>query len=120
MVALRNHGNSANGTNSSSSPSNSQKPLRETLDTSTAEVCFPSGADDICIGLDVALGNPKLLFSKTIILRQRNRWLKPKLGFPVGALHVDVHSGLFAGEKVKPKWPDAKNSGTHGVIVPRF
>jgi hypothetical protein len=52
-----------------------------------------------------------------MILRQPYRWLKPKLGLPVRALDVNVHSGLLAGEEVKPKWPDAQNSGTHGLIV---
>jgi len=55
-----------------------------------------------------------LLVRQTIIVRQGNRWLKPKLGLAVGTLHVNVYPGLFAREKVKPKAAIAEYCGAHG------
>src|SRR6266403_3823858 len=55
-----------------------------------------------------------LLVRQTIIVRQGNRRLKPKLGLPVGTLHVNVYPGLFAREKVKPKAAIAEYCGAHG------
>ena len=49
MAASRNHGNRSNDTNSSRSATSSQKPRRDTLVTSTAEVRFPSRADVILV-----------------------------------------------------------------------
>jgi hypothetical protein len=48
------------------------------------------------------LDGSDLLLRKALILRQRNDWLKPELCFSVRTLHMDVHSDLFAGEKVEP------------------
>jgi uncharacterized DUF497 family protein len=55
-----------------------------------------------------------LLVRQTIIVRQGNRWLKPKFGLAVGTLHVNVYPGLFAREKVKPKAAIAEYCGAHG------
>jgi len=59
------------------------------------------------------LGFLNLLFTQAMILRQGYGRLKPKLGLPVCAGHVDVHTGLLAREEVKPVWAFAEDSGTH-------
>ena len=53
MAASRNHGNRSNDTNNSRSATSSQKPRRDTLVTSTAEVRFPSRVDVILCSLKV-------------------------------------------------------------------
>src|SRR5258708_2066936 len=61
-----------------------------------------------------------LLVRQAVIVRQRNRWLKPELSLAVRTLHMNVHPGLFSREKVKSKAPIAENCGTHGCpITPR-
>jgi hypothetical protein len=60
-----------------------------------------------------------LLVRETMIVRQGNRWLKPKLGLAVGTLHVNVYPGLFAREKVKAKAAIAENCGAHGGPIAR-
>src|SRR5258708_33516102 len=42
-----------------------------------------------------------LLVHQTVIVRQRNGWLKPQLSLAVWTLHMNVHSGLFSREKSK-------------------
>ena len=54
-----------------------------------------------------------LLVRQTVIVRQRNGWLKPELSLAVWAMHMNVHSGLFSREKVKSKATIAENCGTH-------
>src|SRR5258708_9490291 len=60
-----------------------------------------------------------LLVRQAVIVRQRNRWLKPELSLAVRTLHVNVHPGLFSREKVKSKAPIAENCGTHGCPITR-
>ena len=55
MGASLNQGKSANGTNNSSTPSNSQKPCRDTLVTSASEVLLPSAVDVMFVFLDQVL-----------------------------------------------------------------
>ena len=61
------------------------------------------------------LDGSDLLLRKPLILRQRDYWLKPELCFSVRALNMNVHSDLFAGEKVKPIRPVAEYGRTHGA-----
>jgi hypothetical protein len=56
---------------------------------------------------------PDLLIRQTVIVRQRNGWLKPELSLAVWTLHVNVHSGLFAREKVKSEATIAEYCGAH-------
>lgn len=69
--------------------------------------------------LNVSLSRPKLLIAQAIILRLRHLRLKPKLGFPLGSSHMNVHTWLLAREEVKPKRADTQNSRAHGWILPR-
>jgi hypothetical protein len=91
--------------------------LGDTFETSTPEVLFPGSADFIGICLYIALGSTQLLLTETVILRLRHRWLKPKLGFTIRTFHMNVHSGLFAGEKVKPIGANSQDGGTHSGIL---
>lgn len=70
MVASLNQGKAENGTNSSSSPSGSQNPWVETLDTSTPEVFFPAFSTFIDVGLHKGLSVPNLAITQAVILRQ--------------------------------------------------
>ena len=54
------HGNSENGTKSSSAPSKSQNPWLEMLVTSTSEVLVPGSTDDIFVLSDKCFDRPKL------------------------------------------------------------
>ena len=76
-------------------PTNTQKPWGDTLRTSTPEVFFPSAADFTNVSFNKQFGRMKLLLTQTVILRLRNRRLKPKFRFPVRALHVHVHTRLI-------------------------
>ncbi len=84
MLASLNQGKSLKGTNSSSPPSNSQKPWGETLDTSTREVLLPSGADFTGMCLHQLLSHSDLLVRQAIIVRQSDGGLKPELSLAVG------------------------------------
>jgi hypothetical protein len=59
--------------------------------------------------LDVARAD--LLVRQPVIVRQSNGWLKPELGLAVGTLHMNVHPGLFAREKVKSEAAIAEYRG---------
>jgi len=89
----------------------SQKPCGETLETSTAEVPVPSGADFIDVFLDQGKYRPDLSVIQTMILRQHYVGLKPEFRFPIRALHVNVPLGLLAGEEVEPKAAFPKDRG---------
>jgi hypothetical protein len=117
IVASRNHGNEENATNSSSSPRRSQNPWGETLATSTPEVNFPAVATFINVCLYESLGVTNLPIAQAVILRHCDCWLKPELGFPIRARHMNVHASLFAGEEVKPKGAVAEYGGAHGSIL---
>ena len=56
MVACRNHGNCAKGSNNSSFPSSNQKPCWETWVTSGAEMTVPGIGDLSKMGFDDHLG----------------------------------------------------------------
>jgi len=60
-------------------------------------------------------GDSKLLFAQAVILRLSDHRLKPEFSFAVRTLHVNVHSGLFPGEKVKPEAPITKYCRAHNV-----
>ena len=94
-------------------PTNSQKPWGDTLRTSTPEVFLPSAADFTDMSFNEQSDSTKLLFAQTVILRLRDRGLKPKFGFSVRALHVNVHSGLLAREEVKPIAAVTEYGGAH-------
>jgi hypothetical protein len=40
-----------------------------------------------------------LLVRQSVIVRQRNGWLKPELSFAVRTLHMNVHPGLSREKK---------------------
>jgi hypothetical protein len=69
------------------------------------------------VGLYKSLGVSDLPIAQAVILRHRDHWLKPELGLPVRAGHMDVHTGLFAGEEVKPERAIAEHGGAHGLIL---
>lgn len=69
------------------------------------------------MGLDKSLYVTNLTLAQAVILRQCDYWLKPELGFSIRARHVNVHTGLLAGEEVKPKGTIAEYSGAHGLIL---
>jgi hypothetical protein len=69
------------------------------------------------VGLYKNLSVPNLPIAQAMILRQGDDWLKPELGFPICTGHVDVHTGLFAGEEVKPEGTIAEYGGTHVPIL---
>lgn len=63
--------------------------------------------------LDHATGSTQLTRVQPLILRQVQDWLKPELGFAARTLHMDVQTGFFPGEKVKPEPPLAEDGWTH-------
>jgi hypothetical protein len=81
--------------------------------TSAFEVLSPSATDFIEVLFYQGLDGPNLLLRKALILRQRDGWLKPEFRFPVGTLHVNVHSEFLAREKVKPIGTVAEYGWTH-------
>jgi len=116
--ALRNHGNSLNGTNNSSPPRRSQKPCHEIFVTSTAEVLSPSDPDFIDAFLDYLPRESQLALVQTIVPREIDGRFDPELRFSTFALHVNMHTFFFTGEEQKPKSPLAENCWTHGPLIP--
>jgi len=53
--------------------------------------------------LDHSAGGTNLACAQALILRQVYDRLKPELGFAARALHRNVQTAFFAGEKVKPE-----------------
>lgn len=63
--------------------------------------------------LNYSAGGAELARVQALILRQVYDRLKPELGFAARALHMDVQTRFFAGEKVKPEAAVAKDGRTH-------
>src|SRR6266481_9355199 len=56
-----------------------------------------------------------LLVRHTIIVRQGNRWLKPKLGLAVGTLHVNVYPGIWVSGALRAR--KSKTESCHRGIL---
>jgi hypothetical protein len=113
MVASRNQGNSSNGKKRSVPFIKIQKPLTDTLVTSTAEVGLPRFADFMFVLLDEPKQRVDLSRIEPVVLRQLNLRFEPKLRFTARTLHMHVHSRLFAGKKIEAVWPLPKDRWTH-------
>ena len=74
---------------------------------------LPSAADIIDVCLDQSLSDPKLSLVHADILRHFDEWLKPELGFAIGAMHMNVHARLLAREKVEAITGLSEYRGTH-------
>src|SRR6059058_2637065 len=97
--ASANHGNSANGTNSSLPANHSQNPCGEMFVTSTTEVPTPCGCDFIgSLLYDLSKGRD-FMRGKAEILCKFDGWLKPELCLSVGRENVHVHSVFFTREE---------------------
>src|SRR5437870_2587011 len=102
MVACLNHGNSAKGTNSSSSFSSSQKPFLEMWVTSAAEVLVPGIVDLLKMPIDDPLGVSELACRQAGLRRQFDSRREPEFRLAVGMRHVHMHSRLFARKEEEP------------------
>jgi hypothetical protein len=112
-LASRNHGNSAKGTKSSSPLNKSQKPNGDIFETSTSEVFSPSASDFIGMYLHKQFRRPNLPLCKTVVICQRYRRLQPEFGLAIRTLHMNMHTGFFTREKVKPIAAVTEYRGTH-------
>ena len=92
---------------------NSQNPCEDTLVTATGEVLVPGATDFINVLLDKLQRLIQSRRVQAIVRGELYRRFDPELGLSVGMIHVDVHSWLFAREKVEPKSSNAKNRWTH-------
>ena len=117
IVAPRNHGNSANGKNNSSSPSNSQKPCFETWVISAWEVDVPGMGYLLHVNNDKTLSFLDLFGRKPGTCCQRQFRRQPKLGFPIGMANMHMHSRLFPRKEKEPKTTLTKNCRRHGRII---
>jgi hypothetical protein len=66
---------------------------------------------------DQSFDRPQLAIAKPVILRQLDGGLKPKLGLPVSAVNVDVHSRLFPGKEEEPEAILTEDRWAHGITI---
>jgi|SRR3990172_7719259 len=111
--ASLNHGNSENGTKSSSASSISQKPWFETFVTSTSKVLVPGIANDLLVRFNHRPNGPQLPIVESVILRQFNGRFKPEFGLPIRAVYVHVHARLLTREEKEPEPTFPENRRTH-------
>lgn len=92
------------------SATHNQKPLGETLRTSTSEMTVPVAFDFIVASLDdfVDLNIPE-----TSIQGELNCGLHPDLGFAIGGSDMNVHSAFSPRKKEKPVLLATKDGRTH-------
>jgi len=58
--------------------------------------------------------------TQILILRQFEIWLKPELGFAIGAVRVNMHARFFTRKEEEPEASLAKNGRTQGSLVVEF
>lgn len=59
----------------------------------------------------------QLMHRKPIVVGRFNPWIKPKLGFTVPAMDMDMDPGFFSGKKEKPLALGSEHYRTHGMIM---
>src|SRR4030095_4684697 len=105
--------NSLNDTNSSCSPTNSQKPCGDTFVTSTREVLRPSIADFINVVLCQLLRLGASLRLEAIGRMQFHSGFDPELCLTLCVLHMYVRPRFLSREEVEPKPLDTQDRRTH-------
>ena len=80
-------------------------------------MCLPGFADFINVFYDKfeCFGKLPLIYPK--ILCKCYFWLYPKLSFPLGSLHMNVHSWFFTREKIESEWSTAKDCWAHWSML---
>jgi hypothetical protein len=69
---------------------------------------------------DEFFDRPQLAVAKPVILRQLDDGLKPILGLPVRAVHMDVQPWFFSGKEEEPEAVLPEDRRTHGQIRDSF
>ena len=115
MVAFLNHGNSANGTSSSSLPRSSQNPCLNTWVTSTSEVTVPGIFNLRDVGFDHGLRFPQLARRHARLTGQRHFWRQPELRFAVRMRDMDMNPFLLA--RKEERYPGGCRLKGLGVIL---
>ena len=81
--------------------------------TSTSEVLMPSGSELILMLLHYLFCFLQLTTGQSIIPREFNLWLQPKLRFTFRADNVNMLPWFFTGEEEEPKSSFSVNSRSH-------
>src|SRR5206468_131188 len=115
MRASLNHGKSAKGRKRSLSPIRSQRPVVETLLTST-KVGGPSFADFIFVLPNRSQRGIHLTRGQTVILSQLDIRFHPELGFALRSFDVNVHPWFLTREKVETERTITKDRWAHAAI----
>src|SRR5438093_10881990 len=117
MVACSNHGNCTNGKKNSRPSSRSQKPVRDTLVNSTAEVLLPRCADLILMLPNQAKCSGYGAAAEAVVLRKFDLGFKPELRLATRSLHMDVRPLLFPRKKIETQAAGPEDRRTHARNV---